>query len=106
MQRRGDALDAKIRKAEKGGARARGDVAKPTSKTIPSEPREEGEDDDDALGERATLREKLDHAYDKMKFRREEEQSLERDLERADAKLDRCTTRRRPPASTTSKAQP
>ena len=51
-------------------------------------------DDDDALGERATLREKLDHAYDKMKFRREEEQSLERDLSARDAKLDRCTTRR------------
>lgn len=88
MQRRGDALDAKIRKAEKEVRALEATLAKlniqndnfrTTLRKV--------SDDDDALGERATLREKLDHAYDKMKFRREEEQSLERDLERADAKL-------------------
>ena len=38
-------------------------------------------EDGEGTHERAALRERLDHAYDKMKFKRGEERALQQDLE-------------------------
>lgn len=91
MQRRGDELDANIRKAEKevkalettlGKINQKNNVFRGSIKPVK-------DDGDDALTERAALREKLDNAYDKMKFKREEEATLQRDLEASEDRMRR-----------------
>jgi len=88
MQRRGDDLDAKIRKAEKEVSALEATLAKLNEKNENFRTTlKKVSDGDDAISERAALRERLDQAYDKMKFKREEERSLQEQLLRHDASL-------------------
>lgn len=87
LQRSGDVLDAKIRKAEKEVRALESTLGKLNEKNNVFRTSLRRADDGDMLRERGTLREKLDHAYDKMKFKRGEERALQQDLERHDARL-------------------
>ena len=87
LQRNGDVLDTKIRKAEKEVRALESTLGKLNEKNNVYRTSLRRADDGDMLRERGTLREKLDHAYDKMKFKRGEERALQQDLERHDARL-------------------
>lgn len=87
LQRGGDVLDGKIRKAEKEVRALESTLGKLNEKNHVYRTSLRRADDGDALQERGTLREKLDHSYDKMKFKRGEERALQQDLERHDARL-------------------
>jgi hypothetical protein len=87
LQRNGDVLDTKIRKAEKEVRALESTLGKLNEKNNVYRTSLRRADDGDMLKERGTLREKLDHAYDKMKFKRGEERALQQDLERHDARL-------------------
>ncbi len=87
LQREGDALDAKIRKAEREVTAleatmmqllvANGNYGSSFKKV----------DSQASINERAALRDKLDKTYDKLKFKRQEEASLVMDLQQVESRL-------------------
>jgi coiled-coil domain-containing protein 39 len=91
MQRRGDELDASIRKSEKEvvalEATLRQLTAQNDSFRVANRPVDER--DGDALATRAALREKLETAKEKLRFHREEESRAEEELRRRDEKVRR-----------------
>mmetsp|Transcript_20436 Transcript_20436/g.66353 ORF Transcript_20436/g.66353 Transcript_20436/m.66353 type:complete len:909 (-) Transcript_20436:163-2889(-) len=87
LQREGDQLDAKIRKAEKEVHALEGTLYKLTEKNALFRGSYRRVEDSEALSERRALREQLDRTYDKMKAKRNEERSLQQDVEQHDARL-------------------
>jgi len=81
LQRTGDDLDTKIRKAEKEVRALEATLAKLSDKNTLYRTSLKPVGDSDKVALRAQLREKLDRAYDRMKFKRGEERGLQQDLE-------------------------
>mmetsp|Transcript_5315 Transcript_5315/g.17662 ORF Transcript_5315/g.17662 Transcript_5315/m.17662 type:complete len:868 (+) Transcript_5315:644-3247(+) len=87
LQREGDELDAQIHKAEKEVRALEATLGKMNEKNSMYRGSFRRVEDAGALAQRAELREKLDRAYDKMKFKRNEERALQQDVEQLDARL-------------------
>eukprot|EP00854_Cymbomonas_tetramitiformis_P008918 gene8918-10568_t len=87
LQRQGDALDAQIRKAEAEVRALEATLGKLNDKNTMYRTSFKPVGDKERLDQRAQLREKLDRAYDRMKFKRNEERSLQHDLEQIDSRL-------------------
>eukprot|EP00798_Chlamydomonas_sp_ICE-L_P017613 gene17613-23946_t len=87
LQREGDTLDAKIRKAEKEVAALEATLVQMMGANHKYGGTFKKVDDRTSFTERAVLREKLDRAYDKLKFRRQEEAAIIGDLQQAEARL-------------------
>lgn len=87
LQRTGDELDVGIQKAEKEVRALEAALVKLGSRNDAFKASLQPAVDADAMAEREGLRERLDRAYDAMKFRRGEERALQADLEQARAKM-------------------
>lgn len=81
LQRKGDDLDAKIRKAEKEVRALERSLEKLGTKNVDYAKSFKRVDDKRAYEERTSLRQKLDRAYDKLKFKRNEEKNIAGDVE-------------------------
>ena len=81
LQREGDELDAKIRKAEREVAALEVTLAQMFGANHNYGASFKKVDNGTAFSERAALREKLDRAYDRLKFRRQEEAVLVGDVQ-------------------------
>mmetsp|Transcript_5128 Transcript_5128/g.9691 ORF Transcript_5128/g.9691 Transcript_5128/m.9691 type:complete len:950 (+) Transcript_5128:130-2979(+) len=88
LQRQGDELDAKIRKAEKEVRALEATLSKLNNKNTLYRTSLKPVADQKRLQERGQLREKLDRAYDRMKFKRNEERALQHDLDQIGSRLD------------------
>mmetsp|Transcript_5711 Transcript_5711/g.6544 ORF Transcript_5711/g.6544 Transcript_5711/m.6544 type:complete len:927 (+) Transcript_5711:140-2920(+) len=91
LQRQGDQLDAQIRKAEKEVRALEKTLGKLGDKNSMYRNSFKPVGDNDKLQQRAQLRERLDRAYDRMKFKRNEERSLQHDLEHIELRLSTVT---------------
>ena len=87
LQREGDALDAGIRKAEKEIKALEATLSKLNGKNSSFRGSFRRAESSDQLREQDALREKLDRAYDRMKFKRAEERALMQDVEQYQARL-------------------
>ena len=90
-QRRGDELDAAIRVSEKEIVALEATLRQLTAQndSFRTANRPVDEKDGDALATRAALRERLETAKEKLRFRREEEARAEEELRRRDEKVQR-----------------
>ncbi|GAX79427.1 hypothetical protein CEUSTIGMA_g6868.t1 [Chlamydomonas eustigma] len=87
LQREGDALDAKIRKAEQEVTALETTMLQLVAANGNYGATFKKVDSLASVAERAALREKLDKSYDKLKFKRQEEASLVMDLQQVEARL-------------------
>ncbi|KAK9820385.1 hypothetical protein WJX72_009778 [[Myrmecia] bisecta] len=88
LQRQGDELDAKIRKAEKEVQGLEAALAKLNGTNLDLSASFRRVDDEQAYAERSALRDQLDKAYDALKFKRTEERQVVEDVAQARARLD------------------
>jgi len=87
LQRKGDDLDAKIRKAEKEVRALEKSLDKLGIKNTQYARSFKKVDDKQGYEERANLRQKLDRAYDRLKFKRNEEKNIAGDIEASEMRL-------------------
>lgn len=87
LQRQGDNLDAKIRRAEKEVQALETTLLQLVSANGNFTQTFKKVDSKSSVEERAALRDKLDRAYDKLKFKRSEESVVSSDLQQLEARL-------------------
>lgn len=95
LQREGDALDAKIRQAEKEVAALETTLSQLLGCNSQYGQSFKKVDNKTAFQERAALREKLDCAYDKLKYKRGEESALMGDVSVAEQRLNNLLAEQR-----------
>ncbi|GMH34075.1 hypothetical protein BSKO_01909 [Bryopsis sp. KO-2023] len=87
LQRSGDNLDAKIKKAEKEVRALETTLAKLIDVNVEYGNSMRKVSGETSVTQRLELRDKLDRAYDKLKFKRAEEMNIEADIHQAEARL-------------------
>uniref|UniRef100_A0A061QV58 Flagella associated protein n=1 Tax=Tetraselmis sp. GSL018 TaxID=582737 RepID=A0A061QV58_9CHLO len=87
LQRKGDDLDAKIRKAEKEVRALEKSLEKLSTRNSSYAKSFRRIDEQQGYEERTALRQKLDRAYDKLKLKRSEEKNVAGDIEASELKL-------------------
>lgn len=87
LQREGDDLDAKLKKAEKEVRALEGTLARLNDTNSALRGSYRAVNDKSAEQEKLDLRAKLDKAYDRLKFRRNSERAVREDIQQADGRI-------------------